>query len=223
MAATRVTTQDVKDASITDTDIAAANKDGAKATPSMRTLSGSAPAAIGTAAAGSALTGSSSDHVHATGAGTPSTQAFGDAAAVGTGPAAAMTDHKHAMPANPAVGLVDTIGFVIDGGGAAIATGIKGDFVIDFACTIVSWTLLADQSCSAVVNIWKQTYASFPATVTQKITASAPPTITTAVKGQSSTLTGWTTAVSAGDTIRINVDSNNTAQRITLSLKVTRT
>lgn len=101
MAATRVTTQDIKDAAITDTDVAAANKDGAKATPSMRTLSASSPASIGTATAGSAVTASSSDHVHATGAGTPSTQAFGDAASVGTGPAAAMSDHKHGMPAMP--------------------------------------------------------------------------------------------------------------------------
>ncbi len=62
-----------------------------------------APAAIGTAAAGTALTASHRDHVHATGAGTPSTQALGDAAATGTGPAAAMTDHKHAMFANSAV------------------------------------------------------------------------------------------------------------------------
>ena len=56
---------------------------------------------VGTAAGGSATTPSKSDHVHATGAGTPSTQAFGDAASTGTGPAAAMTDHKHAMPADP--------------------------------------------------------------------------------------------------------------------------
>src|SRR6185369_15300945 len=62
---------------------------------------GSTAAAIGTSAGGSATTPSKSDHVHATGAGTPSTQAFGDAASTGTGPAAAMTDHKHAMPANP--------------------------------------------------------------------------------------------------------------------------
>jgi hypothetical protein len=60
---------------------------------------GTAPVAVGTAAAGTALTSAHRDHVHATGAGTPSTQAFGDAAATGTGPAAAMTDHKHAMPA----------------------------------------------------------------------------------------------------------------------------
>ncbi len=57
-----------------------------------------APAAVGTAAAGSAATAPHRDHVHATGAGTPSTQASGDAAATGTGPAAAMTDHKHAFP-----------------------------------------------------------------------------------------------------------------------------
>jgi hypothetical protein len=59
---------------------------------------GTTAAAIGTSAGGSATTPSKSDHVHATGAGTPSTQAMGDAAATGSGPAAAMTDHKHAMP-----------------------------------------------------------------------------------------------------------------------------
>ncbi len=58
------------------------------------------PAAVGTAAAGSAATVPHRDHVHPTGAGTPTTAAAGDAAAVGTGPAAAMTDHRHGMPAS---------------------------------------------------------------------------------------------------------------------------
>jgi hypothetical protein len=57
-------------------------------------------AAIGTASPGTAgQVPARGDHVHPTGAGTPSTQAIGDAASTGTGPAAAMTDHKHAMPA----------------------------------------------------------------------------------------------------------------------------
>lgn len=74
---------------------------------------GTNPAAIGTAAAGTALTASHRDHVHATGAGTPSTQALGDAAATGSGPAAAMTDHKHAMPAlSSATPLIPGIGAV---------------------------------------------------------------------------------------------------------------
>lgn len=180
---------------------------------------GTTAAAIGTSAGGSATTPSKSDHVHASGAGTPSTQAFGDAAAVGSGPAASMTDHKHAMPAQPIV----TINFVIDGGGAVITTGIKGDLVVDFACTILSWTLLPDQSGSIVVDIWKDTYANFPPVIGDVITASAKPTVTTTTKNQSSTLTGWTTSIAAGDVLRFNVNSVTTVQRVTLSLKVQKT
>jgi len=36
-------------------------------------------------------------------------------------------------------------------------------------------------------------------------------------------LTGWTTSIAAGETLRFNVDSVATVQRVTLSLKVTRT
>lgn len=116
-----------------------------------------------------------------------------------------------------------SITFIIDGGGAAIATGEKGDITIPFACTINEWTLLADQSGSIVVDIWKDTYANYPPTVADTITASAKPTISASTKGQSSTLTGWTTAISAGDILAFNVDSASTVQRVTLSLKITRT
>lgn len=84
------------------------------------------PAAIGTAAVGAATTAARRDHVHATGAGTPSTQAIGDAAATGTGPAAAMTDHKHAMPSFAAPGL--TLGTANAAGSAA--TLIRSDATI---------------------------------------------------------------------------------------------
>lgn len=116
-----------------------------------------------------------------------------------------------------------SITFIIDGGGATIATGVKGDLTVPFACTITEWTLLADQSGSAVVDIWKDTYANYPPTVADTITASAKPTISATTKGQSSTLTGWTATIAAGDTLRFNVDSCSTITRITLSLKVYRT
>jgi hypothetical protein len=103
------------------------------------------------------------------------------------------------------------------------ASGDQGDLTIPFACTITEWTLLADVSGSIVVDIWKDTYANYPPTVADTITGSAKPTITAATKGQSSTLTGWTTTISAGDTLRFNVDSVTTIARITLSLKVKRT
>ena len=116
-----------------------------------------------------------------------------------------------------------SISFIMDGGGAVITTGIKGDLTIPFACTIAEWTLLADQSGSMVVDIWKDTYANYPPTVADTITGSTKPTISAAAKGQSSTLTGWTATIAAGDTLRFNVDSCSTITRVTLSLKVYRT
>lgn len=118
---------------------------------------------------------------------------------------------------------IQTITFIIDGGGATITSGVKGDLEIPFGCTINAVTLLADQSGSIVVDIWKDTYANYPPTVADTITASAKPTISSATKSQDTTLTGWTTSITAGDTLRFNVDSITTCQRVTLSLKVTKT
>jgi len=118
---------------------------------------------------------------------------------------------------------VTTLNFVIDGSGSVITTGVKGDMVVDFACTINSVTLLADVSGSIVVDIWKDSYANFPATVADTITAAAKPTISAATKAQDSTLTGWTTSIAAGDVLRFNVDSAATITRVTVALKVTRT
>ena len=112
------------------------------------------------------------------------------------------------------------IAFIIDGGGSAITTGEKGHLEIPFACTILRVTTLADQSGSIVVDIWKDTYANFPPTDADSITASAPPTISSAQKAQDSTLTGWTKSITAGDILAFNVDSCTTITRVTISLKV---
>lgn len=117
-------------------------------------------------------------------------------------------------------GTYTTANFIIDGGGAVISTGIWGDIVIDFACTIVGATLLADQSGSIVIDIWKDTYANFPPTDADSITAAAPPTLAAATKSQDTTLTGWTTTISAGDVLRFNVDSAATVTRVTLALEL---
>lgn len=119
------------------------------------------------------------------------------------------------------------IAFVIDGGGSAITTGMKGYLEIPFACTITAATLLADQSGSIVVDIFKCTYSQFDAGSTHpvsgdKITASAPPTISSTTKSQDTTLTGWTKAITAGDILAFNVNSITTCQRVTVSLTVTK-
>lgn len=119
--------------------------------------------------------------------------------------------------------IISTIGITIDGGGSVITVGVKGYIEVPFACTINQATLLADQSGSIVVDVWKDTYANYPPTDLDSITASAPPTITTATKSQNATLTGWTTSVTAGDTLGFNVDSATTITRVTLTMKCTRT
>jgi hypothetical protein len=112
------------------------------------------------------------------------------------------------------------IAFVIDGGGSAITAGIKGDLMIPFDCTIAGATVLADQSGSIVIDIWKDAYANYPPTVADSIAASAKPTLASAAKSQDTTLSGWTVAISAGETLRFNVDSASTVARVTLILDV---
>ncbi len=114
----------------------------------------------------------------------------------------------------------------MDGGGSAITTGVKAacDITVPFACTINNWTVTADQSGSIVVDVWKKAYAtSSPPTVTNTITASAKPTLSSAQSNQSSTLTGWTTSVAANDVFRFNIDSSSTVTAAVATLKCTKT
>lgn len=113
-----------------------------------------------------------------------------------------------------------TITFIIDGGGVVITTGVKGDLEIGFDCEITRATLLADQAGSIVVDVWADVFGNYPPTVLDTITAAAKPTIVAATKSQDSVLTGWTTLIPAGTTLRFNVDSVSTIQRVTLSLDV---
>jgi len=58
-----------------------------------------------------------------------------------------------------------------------------------------------------VIDIWKNTYANFPPSVADSITAAAKPTIVAASKYLDTTLTGWTTAIAAGDILRFKLES----------------
>ena len=115
----------------------------------------------------------------------------------------------------------ETINVIIDGGGSAITTGVKADLLIPYNCKITAARLLADQTGSIVVDIWKDTYANFPPAVGDTITASAKPTLSSATKYEDTTLTGWTVNLSAGDYLRFNVDSITTVTRVTLALTIT--
>ena len=140
-----------------------------------------------------------------------------------TDPVSSNWAYDHAADGSAHQSNVITITYVIDGGGSAITTGEKGHLEIPFACTITGWTLLAAQSGSIVIDVWKDTYANFPPTVADTIAGSEKPTLSSAQKNQDLALGTWTTAVSAGDILAFNVDSASTVERITLSIRATKT
>lgn len=109
-----------------------------------------------------------------------------------------------------------------DNVGAVLPTGVIASYRVPVACTITGVTLLADQSGSVVVDIWKDTYANYPPTDADSITASAPPTISSATNSEDTTLTGWTTSVAAGDVLFFNVDSVTSITRLTICLSAKR-
>ena len=107
---------------------------------------------------------------------------------------------------------------VFDGGGAPLGAGAQGDVSIPFNATILGWVLLANVAGSITIDIWKDVYANYPPTSGDSITGSTPPTISSAIKNSSTTLTGWTTAITAGDTLRFTITSAGTIGRVTLAL-----
>lgn len=116
------------------------------------------------------------------------------------------------------------IGYTINGGGTTITTGVAGNGLsIPFNATITAVTMQANTTGSIVIDIWKDSYANFPPTVADSICGSAKPTITSSNKSQNSTLTGWTTSISAGDILYFNVDSVASISNVVLTLTVTKT
>lgn len=121
----------------------------------------------------------------------------------------------------PAFTRTASIQFVIDGSGAPIIGGIKGDITIPFDCTIVGWVLLADTTGSAEIELWRSSFDNSPPIAAGKITGSNPPVLIGQAKSKSTVLTSWNPAVNADDVLRVNVVSATTVTRITLSLTVT--
>lgn len=122
--------------------------------------------------------------------------------------------------------ITDTINFLVmgdataDGGPGVISAGLKGYVEAPFTGTITRATLIADVSGSAVVDVWAAAYVGAPPTALNTITGAAKPTLTAAQKSQDATLSGWTTAITAGDILAFNVDSATAVKRLLISLSI---
>ncbi len=127
-----------------------------------------------------------------------------------------------------AVSPVGSIPWVIDGGGAVIATGVSGFIQIPFACTLTGWTILSIDTAATVgaivIDIWKNTYTNFPPTNSDSITNGHEPLVTaSANKNTDADISDWTSvAIAAGDVIGYNVDSVAGFTKVLISLNYTK-
>lgn len=109
--------------------------------------------------------------------------------------------------------------YTIDGGGAVIATGAKGQLDIPVNCTITGWVMTGDVSGSSVVDVLRSTYSAFPST--SSISSTDKPTLVSAQKNENLSVSVWTTALNAGDQLQFNVNSASTVTRLNLTIIVT--
>jgi hypothetical protein len=112
-------------------------------------------------------------------------------------------------------------GITIDGGGSEPSLGSKGYLRIPFAGTITKWTILANQSGSAVIDVKKSTYSNFPTTAS--ITGGNSPALATAQKAEDGDLSDWTdVTIDAGDVLEFELVSVTSCKRLHLELEIER-
>ena len=118
----------------------------------------------------------------------------------------------------------DILNIGIAGGGLVLETGVVdgADFELPFNGHFVAARLVSDAVGSIVIDIWKDSYANFPPTVADTITASAKPTLSAAQRSEDTTLVGWTRNFIKGDWLRFNIDSIATITGCNLTLTVER-
>jgi hypothetical protein len=96
------------------------------------------------------------------------------------------------------------ISFSVDGQGAVPAVG---DILVyptaAFACTITRIDISGNPSGSITVDVWKR--AGAIPTSAQKISASAPLTLSSAQLAQNGSISGWSTSVSSGDVFGFSI------------------
>jgi len=114
-----------------------------------------------------------------------------------------------------------TVGIVFDGGGSPPTAGSVGYLVCQFTGTIDQWAIVADAAGSAVVDVWKAA-GSIP-TNGNTIAGSEKPTLSAQQLNGDTSLSTWTTAVTAGDVFGFELESVATCTRITCQVRIAET
>jgi hypothetical protein len=112
------------------------------------------------------------------------------------------------------------VGF-FDGGGSALTAPRTTFVTIPYSGTIAGWTIIADTSGSAVVDVWKVPFSGVPASSGNSIAGTDLPTLSSAIKAHDLTLSGWgSTAITAGDVLYFHLNSASTVTQVSVVLTV---
>ena len=148
---------------------------------------------------------------------TPSLTATANFSGSGSASTIARSDHTHTVTKSLNFPFGDE-----DGLGAVVATTARRTISIPVGwgtCTITRWRVLADQSTTATLDVWRDSYANYPPTNADSITASAKPATSAAAKNESTSLTGWTTTFTGGDVLTAEIEANSAAKFLLLVLE----
>jgi hypothetical protein len=105
-----------------------------------------------------------------------------------------------------------------DTGGSALTNGSVVYFTISYACTITAWNITVDAG-TVTFDIWKIATGTAIPTVTNTITASAKPALSTGTALHSTSMSGWTTSVAANDIFGIQLNTVATAKYAELDIQ----
>lgn len=137
------------------------------------------------------------------------------------------TDNETSWVYNSTTGAWETIipsqtsviGFGIDGGGSVLTMGVQGTIEVPYDFDIIRWTMLADQSGSANIDMWSRDYSTVLPTQANSMTGNIGMTISTATANQSTDMSNWRmTKINAGNVISYNVQSASTITRAVINL-----
>lgn len=119
---------------------------------------------------------------------------------------------------NAMSGKAIIVGFGAAGFDLVLTTGVKAYVEVPMSLRITGWSLVANESGSIVIDVWKDSWANFPPTVADTIAGSEKPTLSSAQKNQDLSLSTWDDEIDAGDVLAFNIDSVTTVEQVTLSL-----
>ncbi len=91
-------------------------------------------------------------------------------------------------------------------------------YFIPFACTIQAWNVTVDTG-TITIDVWKIASGTAIPTVTNTITSTNTPAISTGTAIHSTTLGGWTTSVAANDIMGFNVKTISGATKASLVIQ----